>query len=111
MDAAVADTINRMDAARIAKQLDLLDWFAGPGVRWATSIIANTLMGDLPTSNADRAWLVGVLAARTPDVVFDGAPADCDWENFFSHLRTEIESRRNPQTSSVCAAEPPRGMV
>lgn len=111
MDTAVADTINRLDAARIAKHLDLLDWFAGPGIQWATSIIGRTLASEDPATNSDRAWLVGALAAHTPDVAFDGAPADCDWENFFGHLRTEIEARRNPQTSSVCAAEPPRGMV
>lgn len=119
MDTAIADTINRMDAGRIARHLDLIDWFTGnlPGIsphataRWCDSAIADTLMSDNDTSNSDRAWLVGVLASRTPDVLFDGAPADCDWDNLFSHLRAEILARRNPQTLLVCAAESPRGMV
>lgn len=117
MDAAIADTINRMDAERIARHLDLVDWLTSlkPGIQvaapWTASPIADTLMSDNDTSNSDRAWLVGVLASRTPNVLFDGAPADCDWENLFSHLRAEILARRNPQTLLVCAAESPRGMV
>jgi len=78
MDAGIADTLNRLDAEKIAKQLDLTDWFAGPGPNWANSSIAKTLMSENATSNADRAWLVGYLAERVPDLHFDGSPADAD---------------------------------
>lgn len=111
MDAAIADTINRLTAEKITKHLDLLDWFMMARKPWHTSAVADALMGTSASGNADRAWLVGILASRTPEVPFDGVPADCDWDNLFSHLRTEILARRNPQTLLVCAAESPRGMV
>lgn len=105
MDAGTADTINRLTADRIAKHLDLTDWLCGlrPGARndgdtpWHLSAMADTFMGENDATNSDRAWLLGALAVKTPGVDFDAIPADCDWENLFSYIRTEISTRRDPQ--------------
>lgn len=110
MDAGIADTINRRAAEQIALHLDhidaecrremLLPADLGP---WYRAPIADTLMGV--GRDTDRAWLVGQLAARTPGIAFDGTPADCDWDNFYSHLRAEVETRRerDPQAPPVRA--------
>jgi len=119
MDAAVVDTINRRDAYRIANHLDLLDWFNGilgdktpeVGPPWFRRKASDALMSDDETQRTDRVWLVSVLAARTPDVAFDGAPADCDWDNLFSHLRSEILARRDPESPHAGTAETQRRVV
>jgi hypothetical protein len=115
MDAGIADTINRRDVQRIVRRLDENDEALGytPIAPWWNAPIADTLLGDSPASNADRAWFVGTLAARTPGVAFDGAPADCDWDNLFSHFRAEILARRtpDPKTPPVQAAEDCLGKV
>jgi hypothetical protein len=109
MDAGIADTINRHVAQIITQRLDSNDKALGYDLvaPWHHSPIADTLMGDGPADAADRAWFVGYLAAGTPGVDFDGEPADCDWENLFSHFRAEILARRDPQTPTVHAAETP----
>lgn len=111
MDAAIADTINRRDAQVIAAHLDTLDldWSnAGP---WHDAPFADMLLGTQLSGNAERAWIFGFLAAGTRnvarEVAFDGAPADCDWENLFSHIRAEILARRDPKSHPVRAAEIP----
>jgi hypothetical protein len=112
MDAGIADTLNRQIAQRIAKHLDLTDWFcmSTPGALdnftpWHLSNMAATFMSENRTTNADRAWLLGALAVKTPDVDFESIPADCDWENLFSHLRAEITTRRDPETLRCEATE------
>lgn len=111
-DAAIADTLNRHAAQLIARQLDSVDRsLALIGITpWAFSPIAETLMGENATTSGDRAWLVGLLAARTPGLDFDG-PADADWENLISHLRAEILARRGPRTPSVREADSVRDGV
>lgn len=112
MDAGIADTINRRTAQQTAKHLDLNDFLAGlTADPWHNAPMAQTLMGENPASNADRAWLVGALAAKTPGLHFDGTPADADWENLFTHFRAEILARRDPQTSPVHANESVRDGV
>jgi hypothetical protein len=115
MDAGTADTINRRDADKIAKHLDLVDWFASlpdPATQaWYRSTMADTLLGTGPATNSDRAWLVGILASKVSGIAFDGAPADCDWENFYNHLRAEILARRDPQAPPARTAEPCPGSV
>src|SRR5512143_1432421 len=96
MDAGIADTLNRRDARLIAEFLDALDarlsgdrkpWYVGPmGAAFTT--------GD-EASNGYRAWLIGKHAWRIPELHFDDAPADADWENLFSHFRAEIQARRD----------------
>lgn len=109
MDAGIADTINRRDAQLIARKLDAVDMnVALPGVtwlRWPHSAMADTMMAANAATESDRAWLVGALAARTPNVTFDGSPADCDWENFYSHMRAEILARRDPKNPPAVPAE------
>lgn len=107
MDAGIADTINRRDVQLIAERFDEIDEQWGDGSYWQVSKMADTLMGEGPATTADRAWLVGALAACTPGVHFDGAPAGCDWDNLFMHFRAEILARRDPKTPSVHAAETP----
>jgi hypothetical protein len=63
---------------------------------WFQAPIADTILGTNDATNADRAWLVGTFAAKTPGLDFDG-PADADWENLFMHFRAEILARRDPQ--------------
>jgi hypothetical protein len=118
MDAGIADTINRRDAHRIALRLDAVDYetylnyfSTAPIVPWFRSPMADTMLGENASTNADRAWLVGVFAAGTAHISFDGAPADGDWENLFSCLRAEILARRDPQTSPVHANESVRDGV
>lgn len=114
MDAGIADTINRQAARLVALRFDGLDelWdqpvHGGP---WYLSPIADTFMGDNDATNADRAWLFGGLAARTPGLDFDGEPADCDWENLFANFRAEILARRDPETPSVRGQSPARDGV
>jgi hypothetical protein len=117
MDAGIADTINRRDARLMALRLDTLDqetylnYFSGVSTPWYRSPMADTLMGENAATNSDRAWLVGLLAASTAHLAFDGTPADCDWDNLFTHLRAEILARRDPQTPPVREAEIPVRMV
>jgi hypothetical protein len=108
-DSAIADTLNRHVAQLVAQQLDcnddlIRDHLTGP---WFHSPIADTIMSDNDATNGDRAWLIGSFAARTPGVDFDGHPADCDWDNLFSHFRAEILARRDPQSHPARAAEIP----
>lgn len=109
MDAGIADTLNRKVAQSICAMLDKTDLgMPIPEIRWHTSAMADVMIGAPgDTSDGDRAWLVGMLAARTPDVDFDGHPADCDWENLFSHFRAEIQARRDPQSHPVREAQIP----
>lgn len=119
MDFGVADTINRHVARIIAARLDQVDADMDRGIRnpanlrpWHSSPLADVLMAETPGGRSDRAWLIGQLAARTPDVAFDGTPADADWDNLFSHFRAEILARRDPDSSPARVAEiPARGMV
>jgi hypothetical protein len=109
MDAGIADTINRHVAQLITAHLDqedqaLVDVGFDP---WTHSPIAQTLMGENDTTDGDRAWLIGMFAARTPGVDLDSIPADADWENLFANFRAEILTRRDPQTHPVRAAEIP----
>jgi hypothetical protein len=108
MDAGIADTLNRHVAQLITKHLDVNDQALGYDLisPWHHSPIADTLMGDNETTDGERAWLIGMFAARTPGVDFDGHPADCDWENLFSHFRAEILARRDPQTPCAVSASP-----
>lgn len=106
MDAGIADTINRHVAQLIAQQLDTVDAELGiVFVPWQHSALADTLMGDNDSTGGDRVWLIGSFAARTPGVDFDGIPADCDWENLFSHFRAEILTRRDPKPPHARTAE------
>ena len=106
MDAGIADTINRHAVRLMVAQLDRvdIDLCANEDGPWYRVSLADTLMGTNDATNADRAWLVGVIAHGTPDLDFDGHPADCDWENLFSHFRAEILARRDPQAPPVHAA-------
>lgn len=103
MDAGIADTINRIFAEKLTAGLDELY------PRWhePQSPVAATLMRD----SSDRAWLVGFLVQPIPDLSIDGAPADADWENLFSHIRAEILARRDPKTPPVHASESVRDGV
>lgn len=99
MDHGIVDAINRRDAQLITAWLDLND--LGPEYTaepWYRSPVAATLMDERPGSTADRAWLIGTFAARVTGIAFDGAPADCDWDNLFAHFRDEIIARRNNVT-------------
>lgn len=129
MDAGIADTINRTDARRIAERMDEVDKAILPGMLlpkpWYRSSMAATLMEENNTSDLDRSWLVGSLSSTTVGLHFDGQPAQCDWDNLFSHLRAEILSRReaelgrredtrqasNPQTPPAQAAVTQLGCV
>lgn len=112
MDAGIADTINRRDVQLIAAQLDKNDLaMPTPEIRWQHSPMADTLIADTPDTNGDRAWLVGALAARTVGTYFDGAPADSDWDNLFSHFRAEILNRRDPKFLSRTSGTAPCEMV
>lgn len=100
MDAGIIDTINRRDVVTITARLDALDLpqYSDAVIPWYFAPMSDTLLSEDPATGGDRAWLVGALAARTPGIRFDDAPADCDWENFLGHLRAEILRRRNPKT-------------
>lgn len=95
MDAGIVDSINRRDAALIADKVAILDdlWYEG-----------QLAAAFLSSQNADRAWLLGQMAPGIPGLRFDGAPADCDWDNLFSHIRAEILARRDPQSPLARAA-------
>lgn len=107
MDAGIADTLNRLDAQRIAAWLD----DSGRGGQWWNSAIADHVF-DADTAQ-EKAWLVGSLSARVPGLDSDDwGPADEDWDNLFSHFRAEIQARRDADSSSAHAAETPaRSMV
>lgn len=110
MDAAVADTINRRDVELVAQKLDGLDSFFGNETPWYQIRFADDVVAGKDTP--DRAWHFTILASNTPGIAFDSAPADCDWDNLFSHLRAEILARRDPQTPPTGTAETrPCGMV
>lgn len=102
MDDAIVDTINRHDAEKVAKHLDLTAWLRGKP-NWHDGPEAQAFLS--PTvSSGQKAWLFGFLAAGVPDLHFDGDPADCDWENLFGNFRAEIEARRDPQSPHARAA-------
>jgi len=114
MDAALASSINRRDARLIAEHLDALDtrlssdrkpWYLGPMGR---AFIEDE---NCASANSYRAWLIGKHAWRIPDLYFDGAPADADWDDLFAHLRAEILARRAPQTPHAKVAETRLGVV
>lgn len=114
MDAGIADTINHQDAQKIAAHLDGVDTRL-PLVRkpWFQHRTADVFFSPHASDNSYRAWLIGSHAARTPGLNFDGYPADCDWENLFSHFRAEILARRSdPETPPARTAESrPCGVV
>jgi hypothetical protein len=93
MDAAIADTINRLDAQKVASHLDLLDWFKG-GPPWHLGIEAQAFLSNT-CGSGEKAWLFGALAAGVPNLHFDGDPADCDWDGLFTHFRAEVLARRD----------------
>ncbi len=80
-------------------------------------------MSDDEATDADRAWLVGMLAPRAgiyrdtstspagAGITWDSYPACGDWENLFGHIRAEILARRDPQPPSVHANESVRDGV
>jgi len=107
MDAGIADTINRLAVQAMVAHLDKvdIDLCANETGPWYAVSIADTLMGTNDATDADRAWLVGLIAHGTPGLDFDGCPADWDWENFYSHMRAEILARRDPQTPPAVPAE------
>lgn len=107
MDAGIADMLNRQAARMVARNMDRLDTAWGNTVPWYRAGLSETFLASNDATDSDRAWYFGVLAARTPGIDYDGTPADCDWENLFSHFRAEIEARRDPQSHSARAAEIP----
>ena len=119
MDAGTADTLNRRDAALMVARADAIDLFLSDKLSdftpWHLSRVADMLLNDADALRPDKAWTVGHMAAGIPGLHFDGEPADGDWDNLFSHIRAEIEARRNPRDSDsslACAAETPAlGMV
>jgi len=117
MDAAIADTINREDARKIAARFDQIDEHLLPGMLlpepWYNASMAQSLMGENDATNADRAWLVGQITTNIPGLRFDGEPADGDWENLFTNIRAEIEARRarDPKTPPAQAAATQLGCV
>jgi hypothetical protein len=115
MDAGIADTINRRDVTIMCARLDAMDLpkyrlpTVLPWYRWAE---ADALMSTDDRTRADRAWIVGRFASQTPGLTFDGAPADCDWDNLFQHFRDAIRARRDPKTPPAGAAQiQPSGVV
>lgn len=109
MDAAVADTINRLDAQRIAARLDRLDQVTDDELPWYRRTAASQMLAERNSSVS--AWLLGAWAFQTPGIAFDGAPADCDWDNLFSHFRAEIQKRRDTDASTSQTAETRRTCV
>lgn len=107
MDAGIADTLNRRTARLIAENLDQLDkqWASVNGDPWPLAIIAHTFMGENASTPDDIRWYVGVVAAGTPGLDWDGEPADCDWGSLLSSLRAEILARRAPEAPHSAAAE------
>lgn len=96
MDAGTVDAINRRDVQLIAERLDNSDEMFRAFNSWHDGPIAETIMGENCATFADRDFLVACLAERTVGVHFDGHPADCDWENLYSHFRAAILARRDP---------------
>lgn len=112
MDAAIADTINRRDVKLMTARLDAVDLLGLGEIHWHWQPFADTMLSEDPAKRPDQAWIVGAAANGIPCVHFDGAPADCDWENLFSHFRAEILARRDPDSSPAHVAETPaRSMV
>lgn len=105
MDAGITDTINRRDAALVAQKLDSLDREFGNATPWYRIALAD----DVVTGNItpDRVWHFTILASGTVGIAFDGAPADADWDNLFTHFRAEIAARRDPETHLAHEAEVP----
>lgn len=113
MDAAVVETINRLDAARIAKHLDLTDWLngiVGSGAPWFRRIEADAFF-SATVGSGELAWLLGALAAGVPGLHFDGEPADADWDGLFSHFRAEIQDRRDRKSHTETGCVPVAGVV
>lgn len=111
MNFGIADTINRRDARLIAEHLDRIDgpYTDRPTIRqpWPVTRLGELLAGEVPASTSARVWTLVTIAAKVEGLTFDCAPADCDWDGFFTYLRAEILARRDPQTPSVCGAESP----
>lgn len=112
MDAGIADAVNRRTVRSIVEHLDVMDidLCATEDGPWYSVSLADTLLGTNDATDADRAWLVGILAATTPGITFDG-PADEDWENFYSYMRAEILARRDPKSPHAATVETPRRVV
>lgn len=114
MDSSLANDINRRDARIIAEYLDTLDpegrtYF---GEDWFETAAADIMLRNDDGTNPDRAFWLGLWAQKAPGLYFDGAPADCDWENLYSHLRAEILARRAPETPHARTPETqPCGVV
>ena len=113
MDAGIVDTLNRRDVALLVARLDVIDddlrrglLLPGDLKPWYHASIADTFLSTSETARSDQAWLFGSLVASIPGIRFDGCPADCDWDNLFGHLRTEILSRRDRDPQN-----PPAGMA
>src|ERR1041384_5865924 len=100
MDAAIADTINRQDAQKVAAFLDRFGVeFDGPN-SWYYGVEASALMSTHLTSG-EMAWLFARLAA------------DADWDNMSTHCRAEIQAGRDraPKTPPAPAAKTQLGCV
>lgn len=110
MHPGTADTLNRISAQALAAHFDELDVMFG-NEPWYDNDWARLLALGGPASS-DVVWLLAAIGARNPEIPFDGAPADSDWDNLFSHFRAEIQARRDTDSSPACAAEiSARGMV
>lgn len=107
MDSDIASAINRQTARLVAEHLDELDIAHANLTPWHLAPIAATFLGDNAATNADRAWLFGLVAAGLTAGLWDGEPADADWDGLFSDLRAEIVARRDPRTSLAHVAEIP----
>lgn len=102
MDAGIADAINRRDAQIGAAHMDALDVQYSNGQPWYRTNWSDLVMSD--ERNSDRAWFVGAILKTAPGTRFDDFPADCDWDNLFSHFRAEIQARRDRSTHTASAA-------
>lgn len=115
MDAGTADTINRLDVALLVAHLDALDTrltrLTGDRKPWHLGPFGEAFLSDHPSDSSYKAWLIGRHAWRIPDLHFDGAPADCDWDNFFGHVRTAILTRRADRNPPATEAENRCGSV
>lgn len=116
MNASIADLLNRRFAAVFAEHLDTID------VEVRASLPNNKLISwhqppmlseALLKEDENAKWLIVAITEGSPDLDVDRVPADADWENLFTHLRAEIESRRARDTdsSSRRANESVAGMV
>lgn len=111
MDSAIADTLNRLDAEKLARRCDEVDDAIRVGLLlpgglkpWYYSPMARTFLGDRLD---DQKYLIESIALTTSGLRFDGEPADGDWDNLLTHIRAEIQARRDrdPQTPPTKAAE------